>query len=178
MISVLCVPVTGSFVDRLGRRRFQLIGASCMVLGCCFFALADSVGLLLVTARILQGVGFSFYFVAASTTAADLAPPARLSKAIGWFGATMVVTNALAPAIAEPLALAVGWKTIFWTTAAFAALAGAAVGHFLSGALATWSSIPLMVVVVGGFAVTYMIAARIFRVPEAVDLVRRAARRS
>ncbi|NIP93541.1 MAG: MFS transporter, partial [Akkermansiaceae bacterium] len=48
MTSILCVPVTGGFVDRLGRRRFQLIGSFCMVIGCCLFAVADSVGVLLV----------------------------------------------------------------------------------------------------------------------------------
>lgn len=125
--SVLCVPITGSFVDRLGRRTFQLVGSICMVFGCSLFALADTVGPLLVLGRLLQGVGFSLYFVAASTTAADLAPPERLSQAIGWFGATMVVTNALAPAIAEPLALSIGWENIFWGTAIFAGLAGISV---------------------------------------------------
>lgn len=124
MTSVLCVPITGSFVDRLGRRAFQLIGALFMVIGCSLFALAETVGPLLVVGRLLQGAGFSLYFVAASTTAADLAPSDRLSQAIGWFGGTMVVTNALAPAIAEPLALAIGWENIFWGTAAFAGMAG------------------------------------------------------
>ena len=64
--------------------------------------------------------------MAASTLAADLAPPARLSQAIGWFGAMMTMTNAISPAVAEPLADAFGWRPIFWATAVFAALAGLA----------------------------------------------------
>ncbi len=124
--SVLCIPLTGTLVDRVGRQRFAMFGAASMVAGCCLFALADRVGALLFAARVLQGVGFSFFFVAASTLAADLAPPARLSQAIGWFGAMMTMTNALSPAVAEPLAEAYGWRAIFWATAVFAALAGLA----------------------------------------------------
>ncbi len=123
--SVLCVPVTGTLIDRLGRRRFLFSGAVAMIVGCVLFTIADDVGPLLFGARILQGFGFSFFFVAASTLATDLAPPSRLSQAIGWFGATMVATNAISPAIAEPLAVRYGWEAVFWGTAAFAA--GAAV---------------------------------------------------
>lgn len=119
--SVLCVPITGTLVDRLGRRRFLFSGALAMIVGCCLFAIADEVGPLMLGARVLQGLGFSFFFVAASTLATDLAPPSRLSQAIGWFGATMVATNALSPAIAEPLAYRYGWDTVFWGTAVFAA---------------------------------------------------------
>ncbi len=128
--SVLCVPFTGTWVDRLGRQRFAMIGAVSMVIGCCLFASADRVGPMLFAARVLQGLGFSFFFVAASTLAADLAPPARLSQAIGIFGATMVATNALSPAIAEPLAEEIGWTPIFWATAGFAALACLATTRF------------------------------------------------
>ena len=122
--SILCVPFTGTLVDRLGRKRFLFLGACAMVAGCTLFALNDRLGAVLYAARVLQGIGFSFYFVAASTLATDLAPPARLSQAIGWFGATMVLTNALSPAIAEPLAEVIGWNRVFWGTAGFAAAAG------------------------------------------------------
>lgn len=124
--SVLCIPLTGSLIDRVGRQRFALFGAASMVLGCCLFAVSGRVGPLLFAARVLQGVGFSFFFVATSTLAADLAPPKRLSQAIGWYGAMMTTTNAVSPAIAEPLADAFGWSPVFWTTAVFAALAGLA----------------------------------------------------
>ncbi len=124
--SVLCVPVTGTLIDRIGRQRFAYIGAAAMVVGCALFASSDRVGALLAAARVLQGMGFSFFFVAASTLAADLAPPARLSQAIGWFGAMMTMTNAISPAVAEPLADVLGWRPVFWATALFAGLAGLA----------------------------------------------------
>lgn len=128
--TVLCVPFTGTWIDRVGRRRFATIGATSMVLGCCLFAISERVGPLLFAARVFQGLGFSFFIVAAATLAADLAPPARLSQAIGWFGATMVATNALSPALAEPLAEIWGWTPIFWATAVFAGLAGIATTQF------------------------------------------------
>ncbi len=132
--SVLSVPLTGTLVDRVGRRRVAGLGALSMVIGCCLFATSEDVGPLLFAARVLQGAGFSFFFVAASTLAVDLAPPARLSQAIGWFGGMMVMTNALSPAVAEPLAELVGWRWVFWATAGFAALAGLAASQLGPGA--------------------------------------------
>jgi predicted MFS family arabinose efflux permease len=53
----------------------------------------------------------------------DLAPPRRFSEALGWAGASMLVMNAIAPAVVEPLAGAFGWKWGFLAAAAAAAAA-------------------------------------------------------
>ena len=119
---VLCVPFTGTMVDRLGRRRFLVIGALLFALGCAILANTRSIGPAMLIARVTQGIGFSFFLISASTLAADLAPPSRLSQALGLFGATIVITNALSPAIAEPLAEASGWATVFWATCGTACL--------------------------------------------------------
>jgi len=44
---------------------------------------------------------------------ADLAPRERLGQALGLSGASMLVMNAIAPAIAEPLATIAGWPVVF-----------------------------------------------------------------
>ena len=36
--------------------------------------------------RVLQGISYTLYFVAAATLVADLAPASRLGQALGWFG--------------------------------------------------------------------------------------------
>lgn len=122
--TALSVPMTGSLVDRVGRRRFALLGVAAMALGSALFAVAESIGPLLLGARVLQGIGFSLFFVTLSTMAADFAPPARLSLAIGWFGAIFVTTNAISPAVAEPIAEAAGWSSVFWATVVLTGIAG------------------------------------------------------
>jgi MFS family permease len=119
---VLCVPFTGTMVDRLGRRRFLVIGSLLFALGCAILANTHAIGATMFFARVVQGIGFSFFLISASTLAADLAPPSRLSQALGLFGATIVITNALSPAIAEPLAAASGWTSVFWATCGTACL--------------------------------------------------------
>jgi predicted MFS family arabinose efflux permease len=49
----------------------------------------------------------------------DRAPPARLGVALGVFGSSMLVTNALAPALAEVLAARFSWQTTFGVAAAW-----------------------------------------------------------
>jgi predicted MFS family arabinose efflux permease len=61
---------------------------------------------------------------------AAMAPPSRLAHAIGLTGAAGLVMNAAAPAIAEPLAEAVGYRPVFLLVVA-AGLAGAALARRL-----------------------------------------------
>ncbi|HUK65017.1 MAG TPA: MFS transporter, partial [Dongiaceae bacterium] len=72
--------------------------------------------------RIAHGCAFTLFFVATQTLAADLAPPARLGQVLGYYGSGFVLTNAIAPAVAEWLAGRVGWHTVFGLTAGLAAL--------------------------------------------------------
>jgi len=63
-------------------------------------------------------------FAAGSALVVDLAPPRKLAQAIGYFGLTMLSTNALAPLSVEALASVSGWRLAF---AAAALGAGACV---------------------------------------------------
>ena len=113
---VLSTPFTGPLVDRVGRRRFTFTGAILLAIGCAMLARIQTIGVEMLIARTLQGLGFSFFLVAAGALTVDLAPARRLSQALGWFGGTMIVTQAVSPAIAEPWAEASGWPTVFWVT--------------------------------------------------------------
>jgi predicted MFS family arabinose efflux permease len=110
LANVLSVPFVGIWIDRYGRRAFAYAGAALLAFSCAGFLF------------VAQGISFSLYFVSTSTIAADLAPPARLSQALGIYGSAFVGTNALAPAGAEWLAVAAGWPTVFASTTALAVL--------------------------------------------------------
>lgn len=121
--SVLGMPVGGVLIDRHGRRPFIILGALLFALACGGFLLVDRVGPLLWGLRVVQGVAWPFYYLGLSTLATDLAPRARIGEAIGLFGAVMISTNALGPALAEWAAHAFGWSAVFAGTIALALLA-------------------------------------------------------
>jgi MFS family permease len=109
----LAVPFVGRLVDRGGRRRLIMLGSALVALQAFGFMAVDRIGPLLYVLQFFYGLSFVIVFNAAGTHAADLAPPARLSQVLGVFGAANVAMNAVAPAIGEPLASAVGWKSVF-----------------------------------------------------------------
>ncbi len=118
--AVVAVPLVGTWLDKYGRRVFITLGAAVSGAAGLGFIWVHEVGPLLFALRIAQGVAFTFAFNAAATVVTDLTPPARLGRALGIFGASMLVTNGLAPYLLEPLAEARGWHPVF----AVSALAG------------------------------------------------------
>lgn len=123
LASVIAMPVIGVQVDRHGRKLYGVLGAFTFALSSIGFLWVDSVGPLLWFLRAVQGAAFTLYYVSVSTLATDLSPPQRLGQAIGLFGAVMISTNALGPALAEWGADAFGWRSVFAGTAVSATLA-------------------------------------------------------
>jgi len=122
--NVALVPFAGLWIDRRGRMPFAFLGAAVLVGTCASFLAVDRLGPFLLALRIAHGVAFTFFFVATQTLAADLAPPARLGQVLGYYGSGFVLTNAVAPAVAEWVAARAGWPTVFGATTALAALSG------------------------------------------------------
>jgi MFS family permease len=110
---VFFTPLTGYCVDRFPRRYAVALGAVLMSLASIGYVFVDAVDTWLVVLRIVQGLSYSLVLVAVGTLVADSVPPNRLSQALGLSGASMLVMNALGPAIAEPLARAAGWQAVF-----------------------------------------------------------------
>jgi MFS family permease len=120
---VVAVPFIGRLLDGSRRRVWMIAGAALMSLSSLPFMLLETVSPLIYVLRALQGVAFTLFTNAGGTLAAELSPPARLGQAIGFYGLAMLVTNALAPAVAEPLAAAQGWPAVFVLAAAACAVA-------------------------------------------------------
>ncbi|HKO51352.1 MAG TPA: MFS transporter [Polyangiaceae bacterium] len=111
LASVLASPWTGAWLDRGSRRPFIGYGALVNGLSGCGFALIHSISWPIFALRVVHGVSYAFNGVV--TLAADLAPPKKLGQAIGLCGAASIVSNAVAPAITEPLADNHGWGLVF-----------------------------------------------------------------
>jgi MFS family permease len=119
--TVLATPLAGSLVDRFPRRYAIIAGGVLMAVAAAGFVGVRRLGWLLDVLRVVQGLSYALVVTAVGTLVADVVPRERLNHALGLSGASMLVMNAVAPAIAEPLATAAGWQAVF----ALAALAAA-----------------------------------------------------
>jgi predicted MFS family arabinose efflux permease len=122
LVAALAVPFVGRLLDRVGRQPLMAAGAALM----CVYALAwlsvDHIGPLVYALQAICGLGAMLAFSGSITLITDLAPQARLSQAIGVFGAANISMNALAPAIAESTAAGLGWHVAFAVAAGFASV--------------------------------------------------------
>jgi MFS family permease len=113
LAGTLAVPFVGRMIDRVGRRPLILIGGVMVTSQAFAFVAVERIGPLLFVLQLVYGLSFVIAFNAAGAHAADLAPADKLTHVLGIFGASNVITNAIAPAIGEPLAAAMGWPPVF-----------------------------------------------------------------
>lgn len=123
--SVVASLVLGACIDRVSRRRLFAASAFLLAASAAGFVAVDAMGPAVYLLRALQGVAFTMQMASFSTLVAELAPPSRLGEAVGMAGSSMLIMNAVAPAVDEPLSRAYGWDVAF-ALAAVAALASAA----------------------------------------------------
>jgi len=123
LAAVLVIPFVASWLGRVPRHYLLLGAAFTMTLGSLGFAWLDGLGLPAYALRGLHGAAFTVFVSTTMTLTVDLAPPARLGQAVGLIGAANLATNALGPAIAEPIADAYGWRTVFLLSGFFSLVA-------------------------------------------------------
>jgi MFS family permease len=112
VVGIVCQPLLGPWVDALGRRPFMLAGIACVLASTLLAAVAHSVPLL-VAVRVLQGLGFSAFFVANFSYVLDLIEPARRGMALGVYGVSGFASTAFAPLVAEGLVRRWGFNALF-----------------------------------------------------------------
>lgn len=121
---ILCQPIVGLWVDRLGRRTFMLAGAMLLTVTSAAFVVSASIPLLAVL-RMLHGVAFSLFFVANYIHVVELVPLERRGWALGIYGLSGLSSTALAPLLGEFVIRHFGFAPVFavWTLLAGGALA-------------------------------------------------------
>jgi MFS family permease len=111
-VGIVVQPLLGPWVDALGRRPFMLAGIACVLLSAIVAAVANTVPLLIVV-RLLQGLGFSAFFVANFSYVIDLIEPPRRGMALGIYGVSGFASTALAPLLAEWLVRRWSFNALF-----------------------------------------------------------------
>ncbi len=121
--ALLTRPLTGRFLDTLGRRRLVVVGIAVQVGTTALYFLADSLPWLL-TVRVLHGMAFGVVNTALAASVISLLPARRRSEGTGYFGMGGVIAGAIGPLAALPVLLGPG------PTALFVLFTGTAVAAF------------------------------------------------
>ena len=109
---IVCQPVIGLWLDRVGRRFFMTLGASLLIVSSAAFMVTHSLALL-AALRAVQGLGFSAFFVANYLHVVDLVPADRRGWALGIYGVSGFLGTALAPVAGEIIVNRLGFQWLF-----------------------------------------------------------------
>jgi MFS family permease len=113
VVAAIAGPLLGAGAARFSKRKLLLFGLAGSGSAALLFPFADRVGPLLYGLRLVQGLSFVAIFNSTAVLVADRVDGRRLGQAIGYLGLAMLMTNALAPAVTEPLAESQGWGLAF-----------------------------------------------------------------
>jgi MFS family permease len=122
LTALILRPLSGALADRRGRRPLLIGGSALFAIGMLGHLVAVSVPLLIVM-RVLLGAAEAFMFVAALTTASDLAPDDRRGEAINYLSLSLYVGIAIGPLIGEALLDFADFNAVWIAAAALAGLA-------------------------------------------------------
>ncbi|HEV2656834.1 MAG TPA: DHA2 family efflux MFS transporter permease subunit, partial [Ktedonobacteraceae bacterium] len=106
-------PTTAFFVNRLGSKRFYVLSLSLFTLGSALCGLAWSLPIL-ITFRIIQGIGGAFLFPLAITLLYREFPPNQRGLASGIFGIAALLAPAVGPTLGGYIVTYADWPLIFF----------------------------------------------------------------
>ncbi|GAC1356189.1 MAG: DHA2 family efflux MFS transporter permease subunit [Ktedonobacteraceae bacterium] len=109
----VAIPLTGFFSKRLGLKRFYIIALTAFTLGSFFCGLAWSLPVL-ITFRILQGLGGSFLLPMSITLLYREFPPQERGIATGFLGVPLLLAPALGPSLGGYIVTFGSWQLIFF----------------------------------------------------------------
>ena len=110
---IVVLPLIGRLSDLLDRRRILLGCLVVFVIGSAITALAVEMSVL-VTGRVLQGVGGGGLVPATLALVADLWPADRRGTPLGVVGAVQELGAVLGPVLGAVILAWAGWRAIFW----------------------------------------------------------------
>jgi MFS family permease len=112
-------PASGWAVEMLGRKKTMLVGPAAFATASAAYAFAGSIPVLLAL-RTLHGLGIGTFNTGAPTLVSDQAPISRRGEALGYFGTSQTLTQALGPAIGLFIMEAWGFQWLFGISAGMA----------------------------------------------------------
>jgi EmrB/QacA subfamily drug resistance transporter len=109
----VATPLVGFFSDRLGTKQLYIISLALFTAGSALCGLAWSLPIL-ITFRILQGIGGAALFPLSLTLIFREFPPQERGAAMGLFGVPALLAPALGPTLGGYIVTYAGWQLIFY----------------------------------------------------------------
>ena len=119
MAALAVRPASGWAVENLGRKRTMLVGPAAFAAASAAYAFAGSIPALLAF-RTLHGLGIGTFNTGAPTLVSDQSPIARRGEAMGYFGMSQTLSQALGPAMGLFILGAWGFQWLFAISAGLA----------------------------------------------------------
>src|SRR5262245_352805 len=114
LLSSTCVtPIAGKMSDLYGRRVVLLWGLGAFLAGSVACALSSSM-LLLIAARVLQGLGGGTLIATSQAVVADVIAPRERGRYSGYFAMVFASSAVAGPMVGGILTHHFGWPSIFW----------------------------------------------------------------
>jgi len=123
-------PPAGFLADRYGIKRMYIVGLACFGAGSLLAGFAPSL-LILVAARVLQGLGGGIAIPLGSAMLYKAFMPSELGLALGIYGIAILVAPALGPIVGGLLVDAGLWRWIFFVNVPVAATGLIVAARFL-----------------------------------------------
>lgn len=121
--SLASIPFVSYLIDRYGRKHFIVSGGALIFLTTLSFLFIKEIGTAVYFLRLVQGVGFAFFFTSASTLISDNVPPGIRAHGLGVFGAFTIMSYAVGPSIGEFVAGSFGFDVFFIYASLFSLVA-------------------------------------------------------
>jgi EmrB/QacA subfamily drug resistance transporter len=110
-VTVLLLPM-GRLADIYGRKRIFTCGIALYTIFCLFSALSNS-GIMLISARVLQGIGSAMIYSTSLALITSTRPVEERGRALGIYVAVVYLGLSLGPFLGGVLTHQFGWRSIF-----------------------------------------------------------------
>ena len=122
MATTVAAAVYGRLGDALGRKRLLMLSLVVFIAASVLCALAPNL-ILLVCARMLQGIGGGGLMTLCQALVGEVIPPRQRGRIQGYMAATFMMASTLGPVAGGWLTQSFGWTSVFWVNIPLGALA-------------------------------------------------------
>ncbi len=111
--ALLFRPLFGFLIDEQGRKPVLVVGSVFFVITAVLYCFTATM-IVLLTLRILNGIGFSAHTSSAGTIASDLVPKSRIAEGMSYYGISIIIGTAIGPSLGLGLSEQVGYRFMFF----------------------------------------------------------------
>ncbi len=111
----IAAPIYGRLGDALGRKRMLFVALAVSMAGSLLCAVSTSM-LMIVAARIIQGLGGGGLMTMAQSLIGEQIPPRERGRYQGYLAATFVCSSTIGPVVGGYLTQHYGWQSVFAVT--------------------------------------------------------------